>query len=51
VRSSWQLLRLTADVEAITLLVLLANLATVHGEAVFSLIGPVHGCAYLFVSS
>ncbi|MEO3749938.1 hypothetical protein [Streptomyces sp. B6B3] len=40
-------LRLAAVVEAGSLVVLLANLATVHVPAVASLVGPVHGMAYL----
>ena len=43
-----QPLRIAATVEFVSLLVLLANLATVHLPAVSSLAGPVHGCAYLF---
>ncbi|MDR7273689.1 DUF3817 domain-containing protein [Catenuloplanes atrovinosus] len=43
------LLRVAAAVEALSLLVLLANLATVHIDGVASLMGPIHGCAYLFV--
>ncbi|GAB7052954.1 DUF3817 domain-containing protein [Catenuloplanes indicus] len=42
-------LRFAAAVEALSLLVLLLNLATVHIDAVASLTGPIHGCAYLFV--
>ncbi|MFI5839343.1 DUF3817 domain-containing protein [Catenuloplanes sp. NPDC051500] len=44
-----RLLRIAAAVEAFSLLVLLANLATVHLPAIASLTGPLHGCAYLFV--
>lgn len=40
-------LRGTAAVEAVTLLVLLTNLATVHLDAVAALVGPVHGLAWL----
>jgi hypothetical protein len=47
--SSWQALRIAACVELASLAVLLINLATVHWPAVSSLIGPTHGCAYLFV--
>jgi hypothetical protein len=36
-------------VELASLLVLVTNLVTVHWRAVSSLIGPTHGCAYLFV--
>ncbi|GAA2957735.1 MULTISPECIES: DUF3817 domain-containing protein [Streptomyces] len=42
-------LRIAARAELLSLLVLLANLVTVHLPAVSSLAGPVHGCAYLFV--
>ncbi|MDD7931838.1 DUF3817 domain-containing protein [Actinomycetospora straminea] len=40
-------LRLAATVELVSLVVLLANLATVHLDGVAALVGPVHGCAYL----
>ena len=40
-------LRLASWAETVSLLVLLANLATVHVEDLASLLGPVHGCAYL----
>ncbi|WP_211268776.1 DUF3817 domain-containing protein [Actinoplanes subtropicus] len=43
------LLRVAARVELVSLLVLLANLATVHARAVATLVGPLHGCAYLLV--
>jgi hypothetical protein len=42
-------LRVAALVEFASLVVLLANLATVHLPAITSLGGPIHGCAYLFV--
>ena len=42
-------LRAAAVVEATSLLLLLANLATLHLPAVASLVGPVHGTAYLTV--
>ncbi|WP_051061776.1 hypothetical protein [Nocardiopsis chromatogenes] len=42
-------LRIGAHIEFASLLIMLANLATVHDETVSSLMGPVHGCAYLFV--
>ena len=42
-------LRLAAVTELASLVVLLANLATVHLPAVATLLGPVHGCAYLVV--
>ena len=44
-----RLLRAAAAVEALSLLVLLINLATAHVPEVASLTGPIHGCAYLFV--
>jgi hypothetical protein len=43
------LLKVAARVEFVSLVVLFANLATVHWPAVASLVGPIHGCAYLFV--
>lgn len=42
-------LRIAAHTELISLLILLTNLATVHLRPLSSLMGPVHGCAYLFV--
>ena len=45
---SFRLLRACAPVELASLVLLLANLATVHWAPVASLLGPVHGCAYLF---
>lgn len=42
-------LRVAAHAELVSLLALLANLATVHLPPVSSLLGPTHGCAYLFV--
>lgn len=42
-------LRIVAAAEAVSLVVLLANLATVHAEAITALGGPVHGAAYLAV--
>jgi hypothetical protein len=42
-------LRVAARVELVSLLVLLANLVTVHARAVATLVGPLHGCAYLLV--
>ena len=44
-----RLLRGAALVEFVSLGLLLVNLATVHWAAVASLLGPTHGCAYLFV--
>ena len=46
---STRFFRVAAFVELVTLAVLLANLATVHLQAVTSLIGPTHGCAYLVI--
>jgi hypothetical protein len=43
------LLRIAARAEVATLALLLLNLATVHWEAVSSLLGPTHGAAYLVV--
>ncbi|MDT3395372.1 DUF3817 domain-containing protein [Streptomyces sp. B1866] len=40
-------LRIAAAVEAVSLIVLLLNLATVHARAVSTLVGPLHGAAYL----
>jgi hypothetical protein len=42
-----RVLRLAAVAEPLTLLVLLANLATAHVEAVAAAVGPLHGTAYL----
>jgi hypothetical protein len=44
-----RLLTIAARVELASLIVLLANLATVHLAAVATLLGPLHGCAYLLV--
>ncbi|WP_250008359.1 DUF3817 domain-containing protein [Actinoplanes sp. M2I2] len=43
------MLRAAARVELLSLLVLLGNLATVHVPWVATLLGPLHGCAYLVV--
>ncbi|MFG1605045.1 DUF3817 domain-containing protein [Actinoplanes sp. NPDC049265] len=43
------LLRAAAIADLVTLVVLLTNLATVHIPQVASLMGPIHGCAYLLV--
>src|SRR3954453_8308751 len=40
-------MRIAAATEAVTLLVLLLNLATVHEPRVAGVVGPVHGAAYL----
>ncbi|EHR61380.1 hypothetical protein [Saccharomonospora cyanea] len=42
-------LRIAAHAELISLVVMLANMFTVHLPPVSSLMGPTHGCAYLFV--
>lgn len=42
-------LRIASAVELASLAVLLANLATAHLRPVSSLVGPLHGCAYLWV--
>ncbi|NSC19753.1 DUF3817 domain-containing protein [Streptomyces albus subsp. chlorinus] len=42
-------LRIAAHAELISLIVMLANVFTVHLKPVSSLMGPTHGCAYLFV--
>jgi hypothetical protein len=42
-----RVLTLLAVVEFGTLLVLLVNLATVHVPVVATLLGPLHGCAYI----
>ena len=44
---SRRVLLLVAVTEFVTLVVLLANLATVHVATVAAVVGPVHGCAYL----
>ena len=47
--SALRLLRIAATVEAASLAVLLINLVTVHFAPVASLLGPIHGTAYLLV--
>lgn len=42
-------LRIAAHAELISLIVMLANVFTVHLKPVSSLMGPAHGCAYLLV--
>ncbi|MFH8336440.1 DUF3817 domain-containing protein [Streptomyces sp. AM6-12] len=42
-------LRIAAHTELVSLNALLANLFTVHLKALSTLLGPTHGCAYLFV--
>jgi hypothetical protein len=44
---SLRALRLAALVEAASLAALVLNLATVHIESLASMLGPIHGCAYL----
>ncbi|GAA2354770.1 hypothetical protein GCM10010404_03570 [Nonomuraea africana] len=42
-------LRIAAGIEAASLVILLGNLLTTHTRAITSLVGPVHGTAYLVV--
>lgn len=42
-------LRIAAHAELISLIVMLANVFTVHHKPISSLMGPTHGCAYLWV--
>ncbi|MFF4760538.1 DUF3817 domain-containing protein [Streptomyces sp. NPDC001292] len=42
-------LRIAAHIELISLVIMLANIATAHLKPISSLMGPTHGCAYLFV--
>ncbi|MGW9135551.1 DUF3817 domain-containing protein [Streptomyces sp. NPDC055681] len=42
-------LRIAAQGELISLIILLTNLASAHLKPISSLMGPTHGCAYLFV--
>ncbi|MFF8784513.1 DUF3817 domain-containing protein [Streptomyces sp. NPDC015125] len=42
-------LRIAAHAELVSLIVMLANVSTVHLKPISSLMGPTHGCAYLFV--
>lgn len=42
-------LRIAAHTELISLIVMLANVFTIHLKPISSLMGPTHGCAYLFV--
>ncbi|GAA3137434.1 hypothetical protein GCM10010466_30400 [Planomonospora alba] len=44
-----RVLRIAAGLEAASLAVLLANLLTVHSEAITTPTGPVHGMSYLVV--
>ncbi|NRQ40707.1 hypothetical protein HII36_54205 [Nonomuraea sp. NN258] len=43
------MLHVAAAIEAISLVVLLANLLTVHLEEVSGVVGPLHGLSYLTV--
>ncbi|WP_324604629.1 DUF3817 domain-containing protein [Streptomyces sp. NRRL S-337] len=42
-------LRIAAHAELVSLIVMLANVFTVHVKPISSLMGPTHGFAYLFV--
>lgn len=42
-------LRVAAHIELLSLVIMLANIATAHLKPISSLMGPTHGCAYLFV--
>ncbi|MEU3793886.1 DUF3817 domain-containing protein [Streptomyces fructofermentans] len=42
-------LRVAAHTELVSLILMLANLFTLHLKPASSLLGPTHGCAYLFV--
>ncbi|MEV7796681.1 DUF3817 domain-containing protein [Streptomyces sp. NPDC087512] len=42
-------LRIAAHAEFVSLIVMLANVFTVHLKPISSLMGPTHGCAYLWV--
>lgn len=42
-------LRLAAAVELVSLVILLGNLLTTHTPAVATLVGPLHGMAYLVI--
>jgi hypothetical protein len=41
-------LRIAARAELVSLIILLGNLFTAHLKPISSLMGPTHGCAYLF---
>jgi len=43
------MLRIAAGVEAASFAILLGNLLTTHTQAITTLVGPVHGTAYLVV--
>ncbi|MER6942930.1 DUF3817 domain-containing protein [Nonomuraea sp. NPDC000554] len=42
-------LRIAAWAEAVSLVILLVNLLTTHTKAVATIVGPLHGMAYLVV--
>jgi hypothetical protein len=42
-------LRIATVIETVSLMVLLINLFTIHIKAIASLVGPLHGTAYLAV--
>ncbi|MFI1096053.1 DUF3817 domain-containing protein [Streptomyces sp. NPDC020917] len=42
-------LRIAAHAELVSLIAMLANLFTAHLPSLSALLGPTHGCAYLFV--
>ncbi|MCL2734266.1 MAG: DUF3817 domain-containing protein [Actinomycetia bacterium] len=42
-------LRIAAHAELVSLTAMLANLFTAHLPSLSALLGPTHGCAYLFV--
>ncbi|MER7719620.1 DUF3817 domain-containing protein [Streptomyces flaveolus] len=42
-------LRIAAHAELISLIAMLTNVFTIHLKPISSLMGPTHGCAYLFV--
>ncbi|WP_043632832.1 DUF3817 domain-containing protein [Nonomuraea candida] len=44
-----RVLRMAATAEAVSLTILLTNLATLHLETITSVAGPVHGTAYVTV--
>ncbi|MFE3455202.1 DUF3817 domain-containing protein [Nonomuraea sp. NPDC059194] len=44
-----RLLRIAAGVEAVSLVVLLGNLVTVHTKTISTFAGPLHGISYVVV--
>lgn len=44
-----RMLRIAAITETLSLVVLLLNLVTVHWPTVATLLGPMHGCAFIAV--